>query len=82
VNIEDAAFMATEWTLPRDIRICKIQYEKGFWFAVRDNYGRVFGKSGYWRDEPLPSSRTDEFYDEFRFQTFENAYVAAQGASK
>lgn len=82
MKIEDAVLMATEWTLPRDIRICKVQYEKGFWFAIRDNCGRCLGKSGQWCHEPLPSSRDSEFYAEFRFQTFEDAYEAAQGALK
>ncbi len=34
-------------------------------------------KTGEWDWEPMPSSRTNEFWDNFRFDTFQEAWDAA-----
>lgn len=65
---------ATRWTFD-GIDIHKVEHKKGFWFAVRRG-NSCMSRSGEWDLEPLPSSRTPEFFAEFRFDTFRDALTA------
>jgi len=46
--------------------------EPNLW-AVRRNSGVMSNKTGEFSYEPFPSSRTEEFFKEFRFSTVEDA---------
>jgi hypothetical protein len=63
-----------------DIEICRCEGhllpKQPYMWAVRQG-GNVLGKSGEWQYEPLPSSRDDGFYAEYRFDTYEDAERAA-----
>ena len=65
---------ATRWTFG-GIDVHKIEHKKGFWFAVRRE-NSCMSRVGKWDFEPLPSSRTPEFFAEFRFDTFRDALIA------
>ena len=65
---------ATRWTF-EGIDVHKIEHKKGFWFAVRRE-NSCMSRAGKWDLEPLPSSRTPEFFAEFRFDTFRDALIA------
>lgn len=41
-------------------------------FAVR-HAGACLNKSGQWEFEPMPSSRTDEFFERCRYDTWDDA---------
>lgn len=58
-----------------DFRIEKVEGRQGVKFAVRTSM-QVLGKKGHWEFEPSPSSRTDEFLEEFRFDSFSEAFDA------
>ena len=65
---------ATRWTFD-GIDIHKVEHKKGFWFAVRRG-NSCMSRSGEWQLEPLPRSRTPEFFAEIRFDTFRDALTA------
>jgi hypothetical protein len=48
-------------------------------FAVRRG-GSCLSVEGLWDIEPLPSSRDDQFYNTFRFRSFDAAIQAAEKA--
>lgn len=57
---------------PRIVRHTSPFYEGVKWGVNwRSHY--VLGKDGTWDYEPLPSSRDDDFYREFRFDSVEDA---------
>lgn len=41
-------------------------------YAVRQS-GACLSRNGEWEFEPIPSSRTDEFFKSFRFDTWQDA---------
>lgn len=45
----------------------------GWWWRVSDGYSSCMTRDGAWEHEPLPSSRTDEFYARCRFRDFGTA---------
>jgi hypothetical protein len=49
----------------------------GFSWAIRRN-GLVLGKTQEWQYEPMPSSRDEDFFKEFRFETLEEAVTAIE----
>lgn len=60
------------------VKICARNWDKSAiksW-AVVDKAGFVLRKSGGWAYEPNPSSRTEEFISDTRFDTAEEAYEA------
>ena len=62
------------------VRICRCEGYKlpkqPYMWAVRW-LGNVVGKSGDIEHDPTPSSRNDEFYAEYRFDSLEAAQAAA-----
>ena len=48
-----------------------------YMWKVLSGSGAVLGKDGEWAHEPIPSSRDDEFYETYRFDTCEEAEAAA-----
>lgn len=63
-----------------NVSICRCEGWKlpkqPYMWAVRRS-GCVLGKDGEWAHEPIPSSRDEEFYAMYRFDTFEEAEAAA-----
>ena len=63
-----------------DVRVCRCEGhylpKQPYMWAVRW-MGNVIGKSGDAEYEPIPSSRDDEFYAEYRFDTPATAQAAA-----
>lgn len=83
---EGGDWIATSWNLRSEfhdtqdspmvsiIRMRSPFYE-GERYTVR-RLGRCLNKKGRWEWEPIPSSRTDDFYKRCRFPSFEEAVAA------
>lgn len=74
----------TEWTMspePPDnippVTICRVRGRTGVRYAIRQA-GACMDANGEWEIEPIPSSRTDEWLDRFRYDTLEAAKAAAE----
>jgi hypothetical protein len=65
------SFKSPHWTTPITIERC-IQRDDTFKWAVRQN-GNCLSRTGEWEIERLPSSRTEEFLANYRFDTKEDA---------
>lgn len=64
-----------------DIRVCRCkQVGGGVKWAVRGVLGDCLNRDGEWEDEPLPSSRSDDFLARCRFDSAEEALAAARRA--
>lgn len=74
---------AREWEFD-GMRIHKLEFEGGFRFCVKRGDHLILGRSGAWDYDRLPSSRDEEFFREFRFDSFRAALDAlrAQGKEK
>src|SRR5208282_4865559 len=80
-----ADFEPDSWTykrneVPRDIQCVRIEIAQGrdtILYAVRQS-GACMNADGEWDLEPIPSSRTDEWLNRFRFNTFLEAAHAVR----
>lgn len=65
----------------RDIKFCRMRspFYSGEKWAVR-YFGLCLNKESQWEFEPLPSSRTDAFYKDFRFDSLQEAIDAFNNA--
>lgn len=60
----------TAYALPGGIIVERcVQRDGSFLWAVRDWYRNCLSKSGEWDDEPFPSSRTDDWIAQHRFES-------------
>lgn len=59
------------------VTICRVRGSKGIRFAIRQA-DACFSKDGVWEFEPIPSNRTEEWLDRFRFDTWEEAANAVE----
>ena len=55
-----------------------VEYRGGGLWCVADAFGQCFGRDGQDSHEPLPSSRSKEFLEKFRFSREEAFVVAAR----
>lgn len=86
IIVETTAFKPVRWRDQRPNRFNSIECsifidavrstDDSVKYAVRQA-GSVLSKQGIWYREPLPSSRSDEFLQACRFDTFENAVLFA-----
>lgn len=87
LGLREALSKATRFLIQRPqysavgwIEVCRCEGHRlpkqPYMWAVRRD-GHVLGKQWQWEHEPLPSSRDDEFYAEYRFDTREEAEKAA-----
>lgn len=58
------------------VKIHKIEFEGGFRFCVKRGELLILGRSGAWDYNRPPSSRDEEFFREFRFDSFRAALDA------
>ena len=77
----EVAVEREEWEAAREwefdgTRICKIEFDGGFRFCVKRGDHLILGRSGEWGLDRRPSSRDEEFFREFRFDTFGSAIDA------
>src|SRR5690606_16891884 len=69
---EDAE--VTAYALPNGTTVERtMQRDGSFLWAVRDGLKKCLSKSGEWDYEPFPSSRTEEWLDQHRFSTAQEA---------
>jgi hypothetical protein len=78
--------LATEFTLIRhrsrplmeisELRICQRHHDPIAW-AIVDN-GWVLNHDGHWEFEPMPSSRSEEFFRRTRWSSLQEAIAFAQ----
>lgn len=54
-----------------------IGHARPMW-AIKAGQDEVLGKDGEWELQPMPSSRTKEFFARTRWDSFEAAYAFAQ----
>lgn len=56
-----------------DVQLVLRRGRDGFDRWAIQEHGQCYGKSGRWAYEPLPSSRTDDWLEVYRFATKEDA---------
>ena len=85
----EVAVRPEDWDAAREweydgMRIHKLEFEGGFRFCVKRGDHLILGRSGAWDYDRRPSSRDEEFFREFRFDSFRAALDAlrAQGKEK
>ncbi len=57
---------------------CMVQREGPDTWAVHSGEGTALGKDGEWILEPRPSSRDDQFFEEYRWDTMDEALAFAE----
>jgi hypothetical protein len=68
-------------SLGRVIRLMDSPYYTGDRYAVfpsEDDTNECLNSEGEWEWQPMPSNRTDEFFERCRFKSFEEAVKALE----
>ena len=72
-NLRVLAYELDSWENVIDVRLESVgQLDGSEKWAIREE-GCCLNKQGEWEFEPLPSSRTDDFYDRCRWDTADAA---------
>jgi hypothetical protein len=78
----DTHMTASQWIVSPDppqgiepVCIDRVRNRTGVVYAIRQS-GACMDAEGNWEYEPIPSSRTDDWLDRFRFGTWEEAAKA------
>lgn len=80
-------WLTTTWTFNDDFEKKRMTHRtihrmnspfyEGERFCVRNGSSLCLNKEGNWEFEPMPSSRDDDFYKRCRFDTWKDAWEAA-----